>query len=177
MCMCMCMLCMCMCMWGLVSISDHDALRLCRCPWFQRALGRALDGAHLRTHHGRGRGRSAPRLPFRPDEPGAAALTPLGPAAGCRGDGSHGSRRLRVARPGRRRHVLPATASLRVRELLPSHPNHSSSRSRTPLLSTVAATAQDALEPHIDAATMKFHHDFHHQAYINNLNKASPPRP
>jgi len=30
----------------------------------------------------------------------------------------------------------------------------------------------DALEPHVDAATMKFHHDFHHQAYINNLNKA-----
>jgi len=29
-----------------------------------------------------------------------------------------------------------------------------------------------ALEPYIDAATMKFHHDFHHQAYINNLNKA-----
>ena len=32
--------------------------------------------------------------------------------------------------------------------------------------------AQDALEPHVDAATMKFHHDFHHQAYVNNLNKA-----
>lgn len=32
--------------------------------------------------------------------------------------------------------------------------------------------AQGALEPSIDAATMKFHHDFHHQAYINNLNKA-----
>merc|ERR1719387_1389533 len=32
--------------------------------------------------------------------------------------------------------------------------------------------AYDALEPHIDAATMKFHHDFHHQAYVNNLNKA-----
>jgi Fe-Mn family superoxide dismutase len=30
----------------------------------------------------------------------------------------------------------------------------------------------DALEPFVDAATMKFHHDFHHQAYINNLNKA-----
>ena len=30
----------------------------------------------------------------------------------------------------------------------------------------------DALEPHIDAATMKFHHDFHHQAYVTNLNKA-----
>mmetsp|Transcript_163787 Transcript_163787/g.314626 ORF Transcript_163787/g.314626 Transcript_163787/m.314626 type:complete len:326 (+) Transcript_163787:65-1042(+) len=32
--------------------------------------------------------------------------------------------------------------------------------------------AYDALEPHVDQATMKFHHDFHHQAYINNLNKA-----
>jgi Fe-Mn family superoxide dismutase len=32
--------------------------------------------------------------------------------------------------------------------------------------------AYDALEPHIDAATMKFHHDFHHQAYVNNANKA-----
>merc|ERR1719291_1217512 len=32
--------------------------------------------------------------------------------------------------------------------------------------------AYDALEPHVDASTMKFHHDFHHQAYINNLNKA-----
>jgi len=30
----------------------------------------------------------------------------------------------------------------------------------------------NALEPHIEAATMKFHHDFHHQAYVNNLNKA-----
>jgi len=32
--------------------------------------------------------------------------------------------------------------------------------------------AYDALEPTIDAATMKFHHDFHHQAYVTNLNKA-----
>jgi Fe-Mn family superoxide dismutase len=37
--------------------------------------------------------------------------------------------------------------------------------------------AYDALEPHIDAATMKFHHDFHHQAYINNLNKAMAGKP
>jgi superoxide dismutase, Fe-Mn family len=30
----------------------------------------------------------------------------------------------------------------------------------------------NALEPHIDAATMKFHHDKHHAAYVNNLNAA-----
>lgn len=30
----------------------------------------------------------------------------------------------------------------------------------------------DALEPHIDARTMEIHHDKHHAAYINNLNKA-----
>ena len=29
-----------------------------------------------------------------------------------------------------------------------------------------------ALEPHIDAATMKFHHDKHHAAYVKNLNAA-----
>ncbi|MBE9234965.1 superoxide dismutase [Anabaena aphanizomenioides LEGE 00250] len=32
--------------------------------------------------------------------------------------------------------------------------------------------AYDALEPHIDARTMQFHHDKHHAAYVNNLNKA-----
>jgi Fe-Mn family superoxide dismutase len=32
--------------------------------------------------------------------------------------------------------------------------------------------AYDALEPHIDAETMMIHHDKHHQAYVNNLNKA-----
>jgi superoxide dismutase, Fe-Mn family len=32
--------------------------------------------------------------------------------------------------------------------------------------------AYDALEPHIDAQTMQIHHDKHHQAYVNNLNKA-----
>ena len=30
----------------------------------------------------------------------------------------------------------------------------------------------DALEPHIDATTMGLHHGKHHQAYVNNLNKA-----
>lgn len=32
--------------------------------------------------------------------------------------------------------------------------------------------AFDALEPHFDAATMQLHHDKHHAAYVNNLNKA-----
>ena len=30
----------------------------------------------------------------------------------------------------------------------------------------------DALEPHIDEATMRIHHDAHHQAYVNNANAA-----
>ena len=30
----------------------------------------------------------------------------------------------------------------------------------------------DALEPHIDKQTMEIHHDKHHGAYVNNLNKA-----
>ena len=34
-----------------------------------------------------------------------------------------------------------------------------------------------ALEPHIDEATMKLHHDKHHQAYITNLNGAVEKHP
>jgi superoxide dismutase, Fe-Mn family len=51
-----------------------------------------------------------------------------------------------------------------------------------PAASTAAATDvfklppltydYNALEPHIDATTMKFHHDRHHAAYVKNLNAA-----
>lgn len=32
--------------------------------------------------------------------------------------------------------------------------------------------SSNALEPHIDQQTMEIHHDKHHAAYVNNLNKA-----
>ncbi|MES2796965.1 MAG: superoxide dismutase [Bacteroidota bacterium] len=32
--------------------------------------------------------------------------------------------------------------------------------------------ANEALEPHIDKQTMEIHHDRHHKAYVDNLNKA-----
>lgn len=35
----------------------------------------------------------------------------------------------------------------------------------------------DALEPHIDAETMRIHHDKHHQAYVDKLNAALDKHP
>ncbi|HET6443439.1 MAG TPA: superoxide dismutase, partial [candidate division Zixibacteria bacterium] len=37
--------------------------------------------------------------------------------------------------------------------------------------------AEDALEPHVDSRTMGIHHDKHHAAYTNNLNKAVESHP
>ena len=39
------------------------------------------------------------------------------------------------------------------------------------------AYAYDALEPHLDARTMEIHHTKHHQAYVDNLNKAVSATP
>src|SRR5690606_7427486 len=33
--------------------------------------------------------------------------------------------------------------------------------------------AYDALEPHIDAETMRLHHDIHHLGYVNGANQAA----
>ena len=37
--------------------------------------------------------------------------------------------------------------------------------------------AYDALEPYVDAQTMTIHHDRHHKAYVDNLNKALASHP
>lgn len=37
--------------------------------------------------------------------------------------------------------------------------------------------AYNALEPYIDSTTMRIHHDVHHAAYVNNLNKALEKTP
>src|SRR5215218_7935913 len=37
--------------------------------------------------------------------------------------------------------------------------------------------APDALEPHIDKATMEIHHGKHHNAYVTNLNAAIQKQP
>ncbi|HWX49745.1 MAG TPA: superoxide dismutase [Roseomonas sp.] len=74
-----------------------------------------------------------------------------------------------------RRTAFTAGASLLVAGLLGSHrvlaqgpaPAATGPFSLPPL-----PYAKDALEPHIDAATMELHHDKHHAAYVTNLNGA-----
>ncbi|MEA5505496.1 superoxide dismutase [Halotia wernerae UHCC 0503] len=62
-----------------------------------------------------------------------------------------------------------------------------SANSTTPTSTTTSTTkaiqlpplpyAYEALEPHIDAKTMQFHHDKHHAAYVKNLNAALDKHP
>jgi Fe-Mn family superoxide dismutase len=44
----------------------------------------------------------------------------------------------------------------------------------TPFTLPALPYGYDALEPHIDKMTMEIHHDKHHKAYVDNLNKALP---
>ena len=66
---------------------------------------------------------------------------------------------------------------------MPSAYGHSgpdwANQQEEPLAYEVPALPYDysALEPHIDEATMKLHHDKHHAAYVNNLNAAVEKHP
>jgi Fe-Mn family superoxide dismutase len=63
----------------------------------------------------------------------------------------------------------PKTCNKPPHALIPTPPS-ARSRYRLPY-------AFDALEPHIDARTMEIHHDRHHKAYVDNLNKALADSP
>jgi Fe-Mn family superoxide dismutase len=52
-----------------------------------------------------------------------------------------------------------------------------SRRDNVPFSVPELSYAYDALEPHIDEATMKLHHDKHHAAYVANLNGAVAKHP
>ena len=62
--------------------------------------------------------------------------------------------------------------------LLPGRENQQDDR-RTTVAYELPPLPYDyaALEPHIDEATMKLHHDKHHQAYLTNLNGAVEKHP
>ena len=72
--------------------------------------------------------------------------------------------------PSRREFLVTSGAALAA-QALPAQP--------APAAYTVPALpyAYDALEPHIDAQTMQIHHDKHHKAYVDNLNKALAGHP
>lgn len=83
-----------------------------------------------------------------------------------------------------KREFLKTSALLSSAALFGSHLNAFGKNSKSnPLISTLNSDgtytlpdlpyAYDALEPHIDAATMKLHHDIHHASYVKGLNKAT----
>lgn len=74
-----------------------------------------------------------------------------------------------------RREFLGLIASIPVSVVLAKSHETTSSRfggSQTPFNLPPLPYPYDALEPVIDAQTMRLHHDKHHAAYVENLNKA-----
>lgn len=67
--------------------------------------------------------------------------------------------------------VCAAAATLRTGSAQPAAAPRASAPAG-PFTLPPLSYAHDALEPHIDAATMQIHHDKHHAAYVTNLNKA-----
>src|SRR5918911_2988996 len=56
--------------------------------------------------------------------------------------------------------------------LTPAEEDARKERFRMPFEVPPLPYGYDALEPHIDEQTMRIHHDKHHQAYVDNANKA-----
>jgi Fe-Mn family superoxide dismutase len=67
--------------------------------------------------------------------------------------------------------ALAATASMIVPGAL-AQPTATPAAPAGPFALPPLPYPYDALEPHIDARTMEIHHDRHHKAYVDNLNKA-----
>ncbi|WP_016950501.1 superoxide dismutase [Anabaena sp. PCC 7108] len=77
-----------------------------------------------------------------------------------------------------RRHFLVLLGASSGAFLLDNYASAETSPPQTPAIQLPPLPyAYDALEPHIDAKTMQFHHDKHHAAYVNNLNQALDKHP
>src|SRR6202007_1219797 len=93
-----------------------------------------------------------------------------------------GSLRLHPARPFRHQTTVAGSQlpGLLNRGPAPGPtPLQSSTEEISPMAYELPPLPYDyaALEPYIDAETMKLHHDKHHQAYINNVNAALEKHP
>jgi superoxide dismutase, Fe-Mn family len=78
--------------------------------------------------------------------------------------------------PTRRRFLQTASAAAATLAL-PAFARGTDDEKKTGFTLPPLPYAYDALEPTIDAETMKLHHDFHHKAYVDNLNKALAGQP
>ena len=64
--------------------------------------------------------------------------------------------------------------------LFPGRPGQTHNKTKGDIMSVSLPDlpySSEALEPHIDKATMEIHHGKHHAAYVANLNKALESTP